>query len=176
MSCLKLDLKNLLTDNVRFISGLGDGEKIVLSQNFDHLLLLCNNFVSAGKIKKGLEGFGKKIDIVSNARESNDENDKNLMSFIESINKYLMGEIDGIIFLPCSSIIKFDLDKFTTFKVSVGDTMPISSFIERLVAMGYERVPLVEESGQFALRGDILDIFMPSQENPVRIEFFDEEV
>ena len=60
MKYLEFDLKNVLQNN-RIISGLGDGEKIVLLQQFDHLLFLCNNFVSAGKIKRGLEAFGKKV-------------------------------------------------------------------------------------------------------------------
>lgn len=176
MNCLELDLKNLLKDDVRVISGLEDGEKTILCQNFRRLVLLCNSFVSAGKIKKGLEGFGKKVEIVSNARESDDANDKNLMSFIENINKYLLGELDCLIFLPCSSIIKFDLKAFAPTKIKEGETISLSNLVDTLVKMGYERVSLVEESGQFALRGDILDIFMPSQDNPVRIEFFDDIV
>ena len=87
MKYLELDLKNVLQNN-RIISGLGDGEKIVLLQQFDHLLFLCNNFVSAGKIKRGLEAFGKKVEIISSARESKDEEDKNLLPFVKSLNRY----------------------------------------------------------------------------------------
>lgn len=176
MSILKNDLKKLLAQDVRVISGLGDGEKIVLAQNFDHLLLLCNNFVTAGKIKKGLEAFGKKVEIVSNARETADENDKNLLGFIESINKYILGEIDVIIFLPCSAIIKFDLSKFKPLIIKKGTIVSLQELTSSLISMGYERTSLVDSCGQFALRGDILDIFTPSSENPIRIEFFDDEV
>lgn len=41
-----------------------------------------------------------------------------------------------------------------------------------LTAAGYRRTSLVENAGDFSLRGDILDIFSPSEELPVRIEFF----
>ena len=176
MSYLELDLKRLLTENVRVISGFGDGEKIALSQNFDRLVFLCNNFVSAGKIKKGLEAFGKKVEIISSARETEDENDKNLIGFVESINKYLLKQLDAIIFLPCSSIIKFDLNRFNPFVIKTGETVSLPDLTQKLSSMGYERVSLVEQTGQFAIRGEILDVFMPSQNNPFRIEFFDDEV
>lgn len=47
---------------------------------------------------------------------------------------------------------------------------------KKLVAMGYERVPQVETGGQFAVRGGILDIFPLTEENPVRIELWGDEV
>lgn len=41
---------------------------------------------------------------------------------------------------------------------------------------GYDRVRKIESKGQFSLRGSIIDIFPPDFSNPVRIEFFDDEV
>ena len=61
------------------ISGLGEGEKIMLSAQYNRLIFLSSDFVSAGKIKRGLEGLGKRIEIVSNSRENDDQNDKNLL-------------------------------------------------------------------------------------------------
>ena len=46
----------------------------------------------------------------------------------------------------------------------------------RLVEMGYERTGQVEGSGQFAVRGGILDIFPLTEENPVRVELWGDEV
>lgn len=172
MKYLELDLKNVLQNN-RIISGLGDGEKIVLLQQFDHLLFLCNNFVSAGKIKRGLEAFGKKVEIISSARESKDEEDKNLLPFVKSLNRYFSGEIDGLIFLPCSMIIKFDKEKFKPIHIEKNQEIDLQNLVEKLVGLGFERTSLVSQAGQFALRGDILDIFTTTNEKPIRIEFFD---
>ena len=47
---------------------------------------------------------------------------------------------------------------------------------KKLVSMGYERVGQVEGSGQFAVRGGILDVFPLTEENPVRIELWGDEV
>ncbi len=52
----------------------------------------------------------------------------------------------------------------------------LDSLLASLVAMGYERRDQIEGTCQFACRGGILDIFPPNYENPVRVEFWDEDV
>ena len=52
----------------------------------------------------------------------------------------------------------------------------IEELSARLVAMGYEKTYQVEAPGQFAVRGDIVDIFDLTEENPYRIELFGDEV
>jgi len=63
-----------------------------------------------------------------------------------------------------------------TLTVATGDRLPVDELVERLVLMGYERSELVEGPGQFALRGGILDVYTTVYDNPLRIEFFDDEV
>jgi transcription-repair coupling factor (superfamily II helicase) len=48
--------------------------------------------------------------------------------------------------------------------------------IERLVELAYTRVDMVGKRGEFAVRGGILDIFPPTAEHPVRVEFWGDEV
>jgi len=47
---------------------------------------------------------------------------------------------------------------------------------EMLVRMGYERVDIVRDYGEFSIRGDVFDIFIPIYDYPVRMELFDEEI
>ena len=47
---------------------------------------------------------------------------------------------------------------------------------ERLVQSGYTRCQMVEGVGQFAVRGGLLDVFSPAMENPIRVEFFGDEI
>jgi transcription-repair coupling factor (superfamily II helicase) len=61
-----------------------------------------------------------------------------------------------------------------TFRV--GDHLDFSSLAESLEERGFERVPLVEEVGQFAVRGGILDVFSVAAGDPVRIEFWGDEI
>ena len=63
-----------------------------------------------------------------------------------------------------------------TIKLSVGDSFDLTDLTERLIDAGYVRSEMVEGAGQFALRGGILDIFTTQAENPVRIEFWGDEI
>src|SRR6185369_5789931 len=58
----------------------------------------------------------------------------------------------------------------------VGDVLDLEDLVERLVAVGYARVDLVTKRGEFAVRGGILDVFPPTEEHPVRVEFWGDEV
>ncbi len=53
-----------------------------------------------------------------------------------------------------------------------GEEIDRDSFLQRLVSWGYTRVAIVEDPGDFAVRGDIIDIYIPSHGVPARIEFF----
>lgn len=66
--------------------------------------------------------------------------------------------------------------KRSIFNIKVGDTLNIDKFKEDLVKSGYYRVNKIDQSLQFASRGDILDIFSVNYSKPIRIEFFDDEV
>ncbi len=52
----------------------------------------------------------------------------------------------------------------------------MESLSEKLTGLGYARKSLVEEYGQYSIRGGILDIFSSNYENPVRCEFFGDEI
>jgi len=61
-------------------------------------------------------------------------------------------------------------------RFALGERFDLGDLSQRLVAMGYERVDTVEATGQFAVRGGIIDIFPVNMDWAVRIEFFDDEV
>ncbi|HLR33429.1 MAG TPA: hypothetical protein VK074_13150, partial [Fodinibius sp.] len=58
----------------------------------------------------------------------------------------------------------------------LGEEINMNSYIQSLVDMGYERAPMVNAPGEFSMRGGIMDIYPVTEEYPVRIELFDEEV
>jgi len=58
-----------------------------------------------------------------------------------------------------------------------GDTgRELGDIVADLVAAGYARVELVENRGDFAVRGGILDVFPPTEQHPLRVEFWGEDV
>ena len=58
----------------------------------------------------------------------------------------------------------------------VGQEIGFEEVIARLVELAYTRVDMVGRRGEFAVRGGILDIFAPTAEHPVRVEFWGDEV
>jgi transcription-repair coupling factor (superfamily II helicase) len=63
-----------------------------------------------------------------------------------------------------------------SFKLRVGELLDLDECAAELVAAGYERVEQVEERGQFALRGGLLDVFPATEERAVRVDMFDVEI
>ncbi|HEY2723555.1 MAG TPA: transcription-repair coupling factor, partial [Pseudonocardiaceae bacterium] len=58
----------------------------------------------------------------------------------------------------------------------VGDEVELDVVVEALAAAAYARVDMVERRGEFAVRGGIVDVFPPTEEHPLRVEFFGDEV
>jgi transcription-repair coupling factor (superfamily II helicase) len=61
-------------------------------------------------------------------------------------------------------------------EVAVGSTVSLDELVDRLAAIGYERVDQVEERGDMSVRGGILDVYPSTADLPARIELFGDEV
>ena len=57
-----------------------------------------------------------------------------------------------------------------------GQTAPMEDVVQRLADAAYSRVDLVERRGEFAVRGGIVDVFPPTEEHPLRVEFWGDDV
>ncbi len=73
-------------------------------------------------------------------------------------------------------LLPFEKLKELVLTIGTGSILEMEAVKRRLVRMGYERVGQAELPGQFAIRGGILDIYPLTEEYPVRIELWDEEV
>ena len=62
------------------------------------------------------------------------------------------------------------------FSLALGEEIDLGFTAELLAEAGYERVDQVEERGQFAMRGDILDVFPATGERAARLELFGDEI
>ncbi len=61
-------------------------------------------------------------------------------------------------------------------ELEVGDEIGFSLLVEELEALGYRRAPLVQEAGEFAVRGGLVDVFSLGIPDPVRMEFWGDEI
>src|SRR5690349_6484850 len=69
-----------------------------------------------------------------------------------------------------------DLADIEPVILHVGAEFDFEALVARLVELAYTRVDMVGKRGEFAVRGGILDIFPPTAEHPVRVEFWGDEV
>ena len=63
-----------------------------------------------------------------------------------------------------------------SLSLRTGQRLSHDEFTASLVAAGYLRVPQVSEHGEFAVRGSLIDVFPMGSTQPVRIDFFDDEI
>ncbi|MCA9833746.1 MAG: transcription-repair coupling factor [Thermomicrobiales bacterium] len=63
-----------------------------------------------------------------------------------------------------------------SLNIKVGETIRMNDIAAWATMVGYQTVPMVQESGTIARRGGIIDLFPPGFENPVRIDFFGDEI
>ena len=61
-------------------------------------------------------------------------------------------------------------------RVKAGDIVDLPNLARELENLGYTRVDMVEQRGQFSVRGGILDVFPPQEAHPLRIELWGDEV
>jgi len=68
------------------------------------------------------------------------------------------------------------LGELAPVHLRTGEDSDFAETVDRLVQLAYARVDMVEKRGEFAVRGGILDVFPPTVEHPVRVEFWGDEV
>lgn len=93
-------------------------------------------------------------------------------SLLEKGEAVIVTTLDGCMdpLLPLETLRSFVVN------IGVGSVLETEAVKLRLVRMGYERVGQVEMPGQFAIRGGIIDIYPLTEEYPVRVELWDDEV
>ncbi len=87
--------------------------------------------------------------------------------------------IPKVVVAPVRSVLQPQvkgLAELAPVHVVAGEDYDIAQLAADLVAAAYNRVDLVERRGEFAVRGGIVDVFAPTEEHPVRIDFFGDQV
>lgn len=98
---------------------------------------------------------------------------------IGALYSYLSGECSAIV--ACvDGALQYTIPpkalKNSSVSIKTGEEITIERLVSALVSGGYTRVEQVEGTGQFAVRGGIVDFFMPSGDKPCRVEFWGDEI
>ncbi len=95
-----------------------------------------------------------------------------------SLNEMSELNVPGVIITTCKNLKSYAPEPVPTEKLilflRLNQSHTIESFIKWLEEADYERVDLVTESGEYATRGGIVDVFPEKHEQPVRVEFLDD--
>ena len=111
-------------------------------------------------------------------KEEEKDNDSVLVR-TEVLNNIRQGEVDTVVTYP-EALAERVVDQRVLAQMSMvvnrGDVLSISFIENLLVEYGFERSDFVYEPGQFSIRGSIVDVYSFAEEQPVRIDFFGDEV
>lgn len=98
---------------------------------------------------------------------------------LAALRATLIGDFDMLIATPDAALqytMPPELLAASCMRLAVGCEIEMSSLSSFLLSVGYVRVEMVEGPGQFSLRGDIADVYSPGYGDPIRIQFFDNEI
>ena len=181
-------VKGIRAGGTQLVSGCIDAEKALLAYALadkygKRAVILCENDLKAKQFFEDFHFYHKNvylypaIDLLFyQADVSSGVLDEQRAEALRAI----ASDRDAAIVLPAPALMDKIAAKqvFTDHILSmkVGMETDLGALLETLAAMGYERTGTVYLPGQFALRGDILDIYSMTAEEPVRIEFFGDEI
>ena len=173
----------LKTGDVIITNSLVGEQGYLLSQIESPIFFVASSEENAYKISEQLTALGKKnvlIDSFDNRFSfSKFQNKDNIYKLINGIMQVLTEKVEVIITTLegffCQLVKKDDfISSILTFEK--GKSYDLGKISEKLIEMGYRRVDVIEQIGDFSLRGDLLDIYSPNNESSVRINFFDDEI
>ena len=148
------------------------------------LVILCQDDIAARRLQEELKNFlgetapilpGRDLTLYDAAVVSRAWEQKRLRQLFD-----LAGGRTPVQILTWESLSQRTMPKdvlmHAAFSLEVGSEYPVEELIRRLTAAGYSRCGMVEGPGQFAVRGGIVDIYSPAADQPIRAEFFGDEL
>ena len=165
------------------IFGMNGAHKLhVVSQISSPVFYVASDVLEARKITEALECFGKRALRFPEKEDGlffRKSSMEGAFGRIGALFAVLENDFDVIVATP-ESIMAYtpEREKFANCIVVLeeGKTLSIEEFTLRLFEMGYSKADYADAKGTFACRGDIVDVFPPTEERPYRIEFFGDEI
>ena len=195
-----LSLLKTIPEYAAMVSSLQGGESVAVTGigqiNRSHMIaglcrslsrpmvVLCQDDLAARRLQEELKGFlsdtapilpGRDLTLYDAAVVSRSWEQKRLRQLYDLATgktclQIMTWESLSLRTIPKSTLLS------AAFSLEVGREYAVEDLTARLTAAGYNRCGMVEGPGQFAVRGGILDIFSPAEDQPVRAEFFGDEL
>ncbi len=185
----KLLLKSVQTGQAAAVTGLGQINRSHLIAALHHqtdrpIVIICQDDMTAKRLQQELAAFlgtttpvlpSRELTLYDTAVVSRAWEQKRLSQLYALATGQTKLQIFTWEALSQRTIPPRVLEK-AAFSLEVGKEYPQEELLEKLTHSGYTRCSMVEGPGQFAVRGDILDIYSPAADRPIRAEFFGEEL
>ncbi|MBQ3494422.1 MAG: transcription-repair coupling factor [Clostridia bacterium] len=165
------------------VSFLSSGEKSLILYNHQKpCIFVCSDSATMTEVKRNLEALGKSVGVANTSPISPQyflgQDMQCIYDFISNIFDFALGKTDVLIVfaetLQQPMPDKLYLEKYITFEKN--KEYNFSNISKKLSEIGYERKECVTGKGEFSIRGDILDIFPINLEDPIRLDFFGDEL
>jgi len=148
------------------------------------LLVICPDELEAERFRSDLSAFCEEDVLPLHAREftffqADSVSREGEHARLRVLRGLLMGTVPLLVATPDGLMQRTIPPKKLadiSFSLQVGDQADLTVLAEKLTLCGYKRYDAVEGIGQFAVRGGILDFFSPAYAQPVRCEFFGDEI
>lgn len=163
---MSLDKFNYCLNNSQScsISGVGVGERVCLISDIKKpILYIALNRQNLDRIARQFRYFGKRVEIVDRVQQPNYslvDNSQNFVQLYNALCHKLAGEIDVLIIVSevCLSPLP-SREFFRNFlQICVGQKLELHPFIAQCIDNGYRRVDIVNDAGDFSIKGDVIDI------------------
>ncbi len=168
------------------IGGLTDELKCIYINNCyqnNYILVVCNSLYEANKFYQTLKNYNDDVyffpmdDFMTSEVLAISPDFK--MTRLETLDSIVKNK-KGIVVTNLMGYLRFLPTKNnfinSYIRLKVGDNFDIKSLTQKFYNIGYERDITVNKTGEMAIRGYVLDIFPINYNNPIRIEFWGDEI
>lgn len=152
------------------------------SKEQDLDILICQDAKEAHELESVAKFFKKDVLLFPDFRAAYGDDlrvyKEELHELLTALRKYYSLKKKPLVILPLKTVL-FNLPKESLLgstTLEFGSNIELKSFKEQMLFWGYNFVDMVQVEGEISFRGDIIDIFPPSSQMPLRVSLFDDEI
>ena len=182
-------LDSIANGDASAVTGLGQINRshilAALHNDLSHpMVLICQDDIAARRLQEELQAFSgllapilprRELTLYDTAVVSRGWEQKRMRQLYDLVSGNTKLQILSWEALSQRTVPPAVLQK-ATFRLKIGNEYTMDDLLTKLADAGYSRCGMVEGPGQFAVRGGILDIYSPAADQPVRAEFFGDEL
>ena len=161
------------------VRGLNLSERAFVCSLQKSGVIVVSDIITANKYYSFLKSLGFKVEIAQRGFDTPmfvfAQDLSGIKNLISCVSRFISGHLDFLI-VNVEALFQRLPEKHKLFPIEfeTGASYNTLSVVEKFVSFGYKRTNICSCSGEFSVRGDIIDVFPVGEENPIRLDFFDD--